>query len=378
MEDILDLRQHIQRGPRAPFVIIGRRLKRSSSRLPRQHSPNTHYRLPQAGAIPNTMMINAQQIKDQVSLVDLLARLGHAPAYRSGKELFYRSMLRQENTPSLCVNDGMDVWFDHGGANPSGIKGGNVIDFGLAYWHPTTFPEVLDRISNIMAIPHQATPEEYERRKRPRQQATHIPNYRIEAVKELGAHPAITRYLQSRGIWEAAQGRIKEVHYAIHSGPKQGRKFFSAGWQNDNGAWELRNRIGDRDFKSCLGHKATTFISGDPDTLSLFEGYMDYLSWLSDNPKATDTVIVLNSVSLIDAAVDKASSFATINAYFDRDKAGKAALQTLQQALPQARDRSGIYEGYKDYNEMLLARPPRRVPWEEDHIYEKILSTYRR
>ena len=35
-----------------------------------------------------TTWTNAEQIKDEVSLVDLLARLGHAPAYRSGKELF--------------------------------------------------------------------------------------------------------------------------------------------------------------------------------------------------------------------------------------------------------------------------------------------------
>lgn len=323
-------------------------------------------------------MINAQQIKDQVSLVDLLARLGYAPAYRSGRELFYRSMLREENTPSLCVNDKMDVWFDHGGPNHSGIRGGNVIDFGLAYWHPATFPEVLDRISAIMSVSPQMSKQNDSRERRLRKRITRVANYRIESVRELGTHPAITRYLQSRGIWEAAQGRIKEVYYAIHSGPKQGRQFFSAGWQNQNGAWELRNRIGDRDFKSCLGHKAITLIPGDPDALSLFEGYMDYLSWLTDHPDATDTVIVLNSVSLIDAAVDKVSSFARINVYFDRDKAGEAALHTILQELSQAKDCSSIYAGFKDYNEMLMARPPRALFYEEENIYQKVMATYRR
>ncbi|MGJ1363215.1 toprim domain-containing protein [Sphingobacterium spiritivorum] len=322
--------------------------------------------------------INAEQIKDQVPMVDLLARLGHAPAYRTGKELFYTSMLREEKTPSLCVNEHMDVWYDHGGPNRSGIKGGNVIDFGLAYWHPATFPEVLEKISSIMAMPVQTSAQELGRQKRPRQQATRIANYRIETVKELNTHPVITRYLQSRGIWEAAQGRLSEVYYCITGGPKQGRQFFSAGWQNEAGGWELRNRIGDRDFKSCLGRKAISLIPGSPGNLSLFEGYMDYLSWLRDNPETTDTVIVLNSVNLLDAAVDKASSFATVNVYFDRDKAGEAALDRLIQALPQALDRSDIYKGYKDYNEMLMARPPHRLPWEEDHVYEKILSTYRR
>lgn len=322
--------------------------------------------------------ITTEQVKGQVSMVDLLARLGHTPAHRSGRELFYSSMLREENTPSLCVNEKLDVWFDHGGAGRSGIKGGNVIDFGLAYWHPASFPEVLEKIVGVMAIPLTEVSPEDVRERRPRQRATLIPNYRIEQVRELGTHPAITRYLRSRGIWEAAQGRVKEIYYSIHSGPKQGRQFFSAGWQNEAGAWELRNRIGERDFKACLGRKAISFVPGDPDKLAIFEGYMDYLSWLTDSPGNTDSVIVLNSVNLIDAAVGKASSYSLINAYLDRDKAGEMALQVLQLAYPHVRDCSGQYGSHKDYNEMLMARTPCRLPWEEEHVYEKILATYRR
>lgn len=322
--------------------------------------------------------INAEQIKDQVSLVDLLARLGHIPAYHSGGELFYKSMLREERSPSFCVNDSMDVWFDHGGPGRSGIKGGNIIDFGMAYWHPATFPEVIERISDVMAIPEPRKSLDYPQQKRPRQQAKRVANYRIETIKELGSHPAITRYLKSRGIWNAAQGRVKEVYYAIDSGPKQGRQFFSAGWQNEVGAWELRNRIGNRDFKACLGRKAITFIPADPSRLSIFEGFMDYLSWIADNPGAADTVIVLNSVNLINAAVDRARTYKRIDLYFDRDGAGEVALRTAQEALPHAIDRSDTYRGYNDYNEMLMARRERNLPWEEDHIFEKMMATYRR
>lgn len=312
-------------------------------------------------------------------MVDLLARLGHAPAYRSGKELFYKSMLREENTPSLCVNEALNVWFDHGGANASGINGGNVIDFGIAFWYPSPFNEVVGKISGIMAItPAENLPQDF-RDRRPRIiQSTRVTNYTIETIKELNSHPAITRYLQSRGIWEAAQDSVKEIYYAINNGPKAGRQFFSAGWQNDVGGWELRNRIGERDFKACLGRKAVTTVPGNEKSLSLFEGYMDYLSWLHDYPESTDTVIVLNSVNLLDAAVDKASSFATINVYFDRDNAGEAALDRLRQSIPHAIDRSHTYRGYKDYNEMLMARPTPSVLYEEEHIYEKMMATYRR
>lgn len=321
--------------------------------------------------------INLDSLRE-VPIPDLLARLGHYPVFRSGNELFYKSMLREENTPSLCVNQQGSVWFDHGGSNQSGIKGGTIIDLGLAYWHPASFYEVAEKISNLMAIPLSEKPRIDPIIRPVRQQLPKVPHYTINEVKPLGSHPAITRYLQSRGIWEQAQGRIKEVYYTIDDSSKQGRKFFSAGWQNDLGAWELRNKIGDRDFKACLGSKAITHVSGDPDKLSLFEGYMDYLSWLRDDPGATDTVIVLNSVNLLQMAIDRASGYAQINLFFDRDKAGQAALDLFRQTFPHAADRSEVYKGYKDYNEMLMACPRSRLPWEDDHSSDKIKPSHQR
>jgi hypothetical protein len=169
---------------------------------------------------------NARQIKDEVSLVEFLARLGHQPTHRSGRDLFYKSMLRNENTASFCVNDGLDVWFDHGGANISGIKGGNIIDFGLAYWHPTTFPEVLNKINDIMSLSIKQISSDPDRQKRPRLKGTRIANYIIQDIKELGNSPSITKYLEKRGIWEQAQSKIKEVYYSIEGGPKKGKTYF--------------------------------------------------------------------------------------------------------------------------------------------------------
>lgn len=321
---------------------------------------------------------NAKQIKDEVSLVEFLDRLGHQPTHRSGRDLFYKSMLRNENTPSFCVNDQLDVWFDHGGANLSGIKGGNIIDFGLAYWHPTTFPEVLRKINDIMSLPIRQISLDPDRQKRPRLRGTRIANYKIQDIKELGNNSSITKYLEKRGILEQAQGKIKEVYYAIEGGPKKGKTYFSAGWQNENGGWELRNRIGLFEFKACLGRKGISFVNGSSKKLALFEGFLDYLSWRKDHPNSPDSIIVLNSVNLLDIGIEKAKTYSQINAYFDRDKAGETAFRLLQQNLPHAEDCSEAYTGFKDYNEMLLARKPILLPWEEENIYEKILGTYKR
>jgi len=284
-------------------------------------------------------MIIAKELKDTVSIVDLLSRLGYEPVKKIGKEHQYFSMLHDERKPSFYVCDELGVWNDQGLA-----KGGNVIDFGLAYWQ-LSFPETLEKIVQVCGT---NLPRQEDRRKR---SAVKIPNYKIENIKELGTNPAITEYLQYRGIWQAAQGRLKEVYYYTEDQKKQRKYFFAAGWQNEQGIWEVRNFH----FQASLGHKAISFIPGNDDRLSMFEGYINYLSWLTENPGATDSVIVLNSVNLLPIAIKKAQEFTEVSVYFDLDNAGHTAALELIKAIPQAIDRSAIYDGHNDYNDYLRA-----------------------
>jgi DNA primase len=293
---------------------------------------------------------NAQEIRDQVSPVDFLARLGHHPAYKSGKEFFYISMLREERTASFCVDDKLGVWFDHGGANPSGIKGGNVIDLALAYWYPLSFREVLEKINGVCNIVTNTTIRVNRENIRPRK-ATKIPNYRISEIKELGNNPAITNYLQSRGIWPVAHQHLKEVYYYIEDEKKLRKYFFSAGWKNENGGWEVSNPY----FKGCLGPKGLTFVPGDQDRMVLFEGMTDYLSWKFEQQDNGETVILLNGVTFIEAAIKRSAGFEERTIFFDNDEAGESASQTFQNAYPQTINGASHYSGFKDYNQRLIS-----------------------
>ncbi|MFS2185619.1 hypothetical protein ACCC92_03035 [Mucilaginibacter sp. Mucisp84] len=287
--------------------------------------------------------IKASEIKEQVSLVDLLARLGFTPVRNSGKEKLYLSMIRESDTkPSFAVNDNLNVWFDHGLG-----KGGNVIDFGLAYWPGLSFPDVLEKITAVCALPG-SLPANNDRTQRRR--AVKLPNYRVEEVKELGSNPAITEYLQSRGVYEHAIRHLSEVYYYVEDEKKLRKYFFAAGWQNELGAWEVRNKY----FKGCLGHKAMTFLPGDPGKLAVFEGFLNYLSWLTEHPFETDSILVLNTITLVFAATKKAGEFSQVNLFLDRDTVGHKASLDFQRAVPQARDCSYEYEGYNDYNDKLL------------------------
>lgn len=293
---------------------------------------------------------NAQEIREQVSPVDLLARLGHHPAYKSGKEFFYLSMLREEKTASFCVDEKLGVWYDHGGANPSGIKGGNVIDLGLAYWYPLTFREVLEKINqvcNITVSTSDLTANTGYARPR---KATKIPNYRISEIKELGNNPAITNYLQQRGVWPVAHELFRELYYFVEDEKKLRKYFFSAGWQNENGGWELSNPY----FKGCLGPKGLTVIPGDPERLVIFEAMIDYLSWRYEQDDHSHSAIIINGVTLVEAAIKRAVSFPDKTVFFDNDEAGETAKQAFVQALPGTADGSVIYSGFKDYNARLM------------------------
>lgn len=292
-----------------------------------------------------SILLNAQELKQQASLVLLLHHLGYEPVPHRGRENMYRSMLREgDRTPSFCVNDDLGVWFDHGTG-----QGGNIIDFGLAYWKDLGFKEVVSKIQEVLSLKPTVIPLPIPTGNRPRS-AVKIPQYVVEQVKPIGTHPAITGYLKSRGIWEVGKKFLSEVYYYVEDNKGLRKHFFAAGWQNELSGWEVRNKY----FKGCLGNKAISFFPGHEKKAAVFEGFINYLSWRVENPLADHSVIVLNSLSLLRAGIGKSKAYSTLDVFFDRDAPGLTATKDFIKALPYATDRSGMYSGFNDYNDKLI------------------------
>ncbi|MCC8407722.1 toprim domain-containing protein [Mucilaginibacter sp. UR6-1] len=288
-----------------------------------------------------TQLLNAKELKEQASIVDLLSRLGFEPVKKFGKEYMYRSMLREgDNDPSFSVDDKLGAWYDHGTG-----KGGNIIDLGLACWPDLKFNEVVEK---IQVACNMGPPVRREARPR---LPVRTRNYVIESIKTIGTHPAITAYLQSRGVFDIAKNRLNEVYYHVKNEKGEKKQFFAAGWKNEAGSWEVRNRY----FKGCLGQKAISIIPGDPKSVAVFEGYMNYLSWLRERRGASQSVIVLNTLSLLAEGIRQAIKYPAIDLFLDRDTAGLHATKDFIKALPYASDRSGAYEKFNDYNDKLVA-----------------------
>jgi DNA primase len=297
-----------------------------------------------------TAILSSRDIKEQVSLADLLSRLGFQPAKKSGRELFYKSMLRDnDKNPSFCVNDQLGLWFDHGTG-----KGGNIIDFALAYWKGLDFRQVLEKISQTAAPG--VSPNPAARPTRPVPQVK-LPSYGIQHIKDINSRSAIAEYLRSRGIFEQAARRAKEVHYYVDDHKGTRRQFVAAGWANEAGGWEVRNKY----FKGCLGKKGISFFQADEKSLAVFEGYFNYLSWLKLHPDNSQSALVLNSTAMLSAGIERAKAFSSIDLYFDNDAAGRAASRDFTEQLPYARDKSRAYWTHNDFNELIQAEGKTRV-----------------
>ena len=95
----------------------------------------------------------------------------------------------------------------------------------------------------------------------------------------------------------------------------------------------------------------------------VFEGFMDFLSWMTDVNQITPEYdcCILNSVTNIGKAMPWIMEHSSIAAFLDNDQAGKETWQKIMDAVPDTAagdvsiyDMSRLYEGYNDLNEKLM------------------------
>jgi len=101
-------------------------------------------------------------------------------------------------------------------------------------------------------------------------------------------------------------------------------------------------------------------IPGDPKKCCVFEGFFDFLSWKIEHNDAQQTIIVLNTLALIESGITIAKRYSDISLFFDRDNAGINATKHFMAELPYAGDHSKLYEGFNDYNDKIKQLSPNK------------------
>jgi hypothetical protein len=269
-----------------------------------------------------------KEAKD-IDMVSYLASMGYEPARVSGVSYWYHSPFRNETTPSFKVNRNKNRWYDFGEG-----WGGNLVDF-MVKKDGNDIREILKKLSGYKElVPSTRSNDGNEKR--------------IDIIDILSISSfALIRYYQSRRIHrDVAEQYLREVRY------KNGAKsFYALGFKNDAGGYELRSS----GFKGGSSPKRPTTIKNDAPVLAVFEGFFDFLSYITIQQSQSVSkrdFLVLNSTSFFEPQLPFMQTYSLVHLYLDNDNTGnKCSAMALATDANKFVDERGLYFGYNDLND---------------------------
>ena len=294
-----------------------------------------------------------KKLLHSISIIEIMAHYGKRLEHtRSG---LYYSPFRDERTPSFQIDEAKNTWYDYGTS-----EGGGLFDF-VCKLAGITRGEVYDWLASFR---HMVPESEYKAVLAPlmqrKPQASRIV---IDSASHTFTKDKLIEYAQSRAVSKEALAKYcEEVIYHIDSAPD--RKFFAIGFKNNSGGYALRSSIS----KQCSSSDITTLDSSGQmsrevtsDKVIVFEGFMDFLSWITEVKQQTPQYdcCILNSVSNVAKALPWIMEHRNIAAFMDNDQAGRETLQKIIDSVSESThdvcvyDMARLYEGYNDLNEKL-------------------------
>ena len=294
-------------------------------------------------------------------IVEYLERKGVKPVRRTPAYALYRSPLREETHPSFKVDTEKNLWIDYAEG-----RGGSIIDLCMR----------LESCTLLEAIRHlgRNAPDDsaYSSRN------DFASNYFQPSMVANGARklisisdtlpPHLQEYLTKvRCInLEKAMPFLKCISYEVRD-----RRYQTIGFANQSGGYELRDN---QSFKGTVAPKDITPIFTDrAEPVCIFEGFMDFLSFLSMKEKIINHCLVMNSVSNVARTIRYLNDrhLTHIRAFLDNDEAGRRAVQDFIKAGIHVEDMNIHYKDFKDLSDFHVSRvreQQKRKAQEQTHI----------
>ena len=280
------------------------------------------------------------------SIMEYLERKGIKPVRRTPTYALYRSPLREETHPSFKVDTEKNLWIDYAEG-----RGGSIIDLYMRL-EGCTLSEAIRHLGRRnapdTACPHHIENVQYASMQGDSKQATPTTGARRLTGMSDTLPPYLQEYLtEERCIdLEKAKPFLKCISYEI-----RGLHYQAIGFANQSGGYELRDS---GSFKGTVAPKDITPIFTDKaGPVCVFEGFMDFLSFLSMKEEVTSACLVMNSVSNVAKAIRSlnARHLTHIRAFLDNDDAGRMATNDFIRAGFKVEDMSVHYGNFKDLNE---------------------------
>lgn len=282
-----------------------------------------------------------------IRIVDYLNNKGIAPQKVRGNQYWYSSPIREDKDPSFKVDDGKNLWYDYGEGH-----GGNLIELGKYLYNTKDVHAIIKHIEENAPV------GSFFRQSPPRMVQEPVKKDEIVYHYQPLSHHVLCSYIASRLInVKIAMKYCQEVHFVCGKTPCYGIAF-----PNDSGYYEMRNAK----FKRCIGKKdiSTIIESEHHSTISLFEGFMDFLSFktmMLCNPTFDNyrgDYLVMNSVANLKKTLEKIKHYSSICLYLDNDAAGRNATKAIQKEYgDKVYDYSNLFAPYKDVNDYLMHQP---------------------
>lgn len=282
--------------------------------------------------------MNIEKAK-QIPIEEVLKKMNFKPSKTNGFDVWFISPFRDEKTPSFKVNTKINRWYDHGIQ-----KGGNIIDF-LQLNNNLSISETLKYLDNLT----DGVIFSFQKQELSKSFNNEITN-EIEIIKTIGIqHYALKDYLEKRKIHLIDnEPNLVEIHYQLKE-----KKYFAIGFKNKSQGFEIRSKYA----KICIGKKDITLIDNRSDTICVFEGFMDYLSYrnsIYQLERQNCDYLILNSVALINKCETILNNYKAIELYLDNDKPGEKYTAEILSVYKNAIDKRGLYLEYKDLNDWLI------------------------
>ena len=295
-------------------------------------------------------------------IVAYLERKGIKPVRRTPTYVMYRSPFRAEIHPSFKVDTEKNLWIDYAEG-----RGGSIIDLCMRL-KGCTLSEAICRLGQTTSFDTACNNVEPSKEKAyssngsirlPKEKMANGARRLIDVSDTLPSH--LQEYLTKvRCInLEKALPFLKCISYEV-----RGRRYEAIGFANLSGGYELRDNgsfkgtIAPKDITPIFTDKQIEHTTGKTLPVYLFEGFMDFLSFLSMKEEVNNCCLVMNSVSDIGRSISYLNNHqvSSIRTFLDNDDAGRRVTQELIKAGFKVEDISRYYKDFKDLNEYHVSR----------------------
>ena len=284
------------------------------------------------------------------SIVEYLERKGVKPVRRTPTYAMFRSPLREETHPSFKVDTEKNLWIDYAEG-----RGGSIIDLCMRL-EGCTLSEAICRLGQNASeyiVPSSSSPKrETSISPNQRENVTASGTRRLISISDT-LPPHLQEYLKKERCidLEKATPFLKCISYGV-----RGRRYEAIGFTNLSGGYELRDN---NTFKGTIAPKDITPIFEDKaQPVCLFEGFMDFLSFLSMKEEVTNQCLVMNSVGNVTRSVHYLNerNITSVRTFLDNDDAGRKTVQEFVNTGFKVEDMAVYYRDFKDLNDFHASR----------------------